>query len=122
MEIYNFGYSAKRSAVNFWSIISSLVEIEQGFQECLGNGAITLLRGSMSIQCHDFKCKSASLKRVTGTEPHFAALKCAQCDRWLKWMIKMATCKVLGRTLSREKHVVTEISSLLALPTWGEEA
>lgn len=66
-------------------------------------------------------CGATQARLAAGTRPHYAALRCSRCDRWIKWM-SVATCEVLGLALSQENVAVTEISGLLELPTWGEEA
>jgi len=34
------------------------------------------------------QCGATQAKQVAGTGPHYAALRCADCDRFIKWLTK----------------------------------
>ncbi len=41
-----------------------------------------------SLQCACPRCGSTEAVKTAGTPPHFAALRCRICDRFLKWVAK----------------------------------
>ncbi len=100
MENKNFCYSARQSAVEFPVIIASPDEPEQDCQDFSANTVIS--------PCSICGCTQINVVEMPD-RCHFGAIRCNQCDHFVKWQSK-------PENLDVQKRRQTTIAALLKSP------